>query len=133
MHIDYNMHPETKLHRHLNIIIYINKEWNDLFEGQLELWDMDKKKRLEKIAPIFNRMAMFETNEISGHGHPHKLNTPDGLSRKSIAAYYYPKEIDDVVDASDHNTRYMNTNGANGKIKNLKYGIKALFERLKFK
>ena len=131
VHIDYNFHPETKLHRRLNLLVYMNKEWDDVFEGHLELWDMDKKKLLEKIAPIFNRMAMFETNEISWHGHPHKLKTPDGLSRKSMAAYYYTKERDDVIGASNHNTKYINTTGTNGKIKNLKSGIKALFERFK--
>lgn len=133
VHIDYNIHPETKLHRRLNILVYMNKDWEDQFEGHLELWDMDKKERLEKIAPLFNRMAMFETNEISWHGHPHKLNTPDGVSRKSIAAYYYTKEREDIKSVDGHNTIYMNTTGTTGKIKNLKSGIKALFERLKGK
>jgi len=133
VHIDYNFHPETKLHRRLNILVYMNKDWEDQFEGHLELWDMDKKELLEKIAPLFNRMAMFETNEVSWHGHPHKLNTPDGVSRKSIAAYYYTKERDDVKNVSEHNTRYMNTTGATGNMKNLKSGVKALFERIKSK
>lgn len=133
VHIDYNFHPETKLHRRLNILVYMNKDWEDQFEGHLELWDMDKKELLEKIAPLFNRMAMFETNELSWHGHPHKLNTPDGVSRKSMAAYYYTKERDDVKDVSEHNTKYINTTGATGKMKNLKSGVKALFERIKSK
>ena len=130
VHVDYNIHPETKLHRMLNVLVYMNKDWKDEYEGHLELWDMDKKERLDRIAPAFNRLAMFETNQISYHGHPHALNTPKGVSRKSIATYYYTKNRDDAK-VPEHNTKYVNTTGSKGKVKNLKSGIKALFERIK--
>jgi hypothetical protein len=130
VHVDYNIHPETKLHRRLNILIYMNKDWLDEYEGHLQLWDMKEKKMIGNIAPIFNRMAMFETNEISYHGHPAPLKTPEGVTRKSIAAYYYTQSRPANEVAGEHNTIYVNTEGIKGKAKNIFSGLKALVERL---
>lgn len=131
VHVDYNIHPETKMHRRLNILVYMNKNWKEAYEGHLELWDMDNNEQLERIAPLFNRMAMFETNQISYHGHPKPLKTPAGVSRKSLAAYYYTHERPANELAPEHNTKYVNTEGVQGQVKNLKSGVKALFERVK--
>ncbi len=129
VHVDYNIHPETKLHRMLNVLVYMNKDWKDEYEGHLELWDMDKKERLDRIAPVYNRLAMFETNQISYHGHPIPLKSPEGVTRKSLATYYYTKDrLTDKV--AEHNTKYVNTTGTKGTLKNLKSGAKAFFERL---
>lgn len=129
VHVDYNIHPETKLHRRLNILVYMNKDWRDEYEGHLQLWDMEKKEMIGNIAPHFNRMVMFETNEISYHGHPKPIKTPQGVTRKSLAAYYYTNTRPAGEIAHEHNTIYINTQGVQGKAKNLFSGIKALMER----
>jgi Rps23 Pro-64 3,4-dihydroxylase Tpa1-like proline 4-hydroxylase len=133
VHVDYNIHPTTKYHRRLNTIIYMNKDWKDEYEGHIELWDFTdgKKELLNKIAPLFNRCVIFETNEISFHGHPKPLNTPKGLNRKSLATYYYTKTRPENEIASDHNTIYVNTEGTTGTLKRIKSGFKALIERVK--
>lgn len=131
VHVDYNIHPETKLHRMLNVLLYMNKNWKTSYEGHLELWDMGAGEILEKIAPQFNRLAMFETNQISYHGHPHPLNTPKGVTRKSLATYYYAEKRLEESNVAEHNTKYVNTTGARGKVKNFKSGVKAFFERFK--
>lgn len=130
VHVDYNIHPETKLHRRLNILVYMNKDWREEYEGYLQLWDMDKKELIGNIAPVFNRMVMFETNEISFHGHPKPLKTPQGVTRKSLAAYYYTQTRPASEIAQAHNTIYVNTEGVQGKAKNIFSGIKALLERI---
>lgn len=129
VHVDYNIHPETKLHRRLNILVYMNKDWRDEYEGHLQLWDMQEKKMIANIAPLFNRMVMFETNEVSFHGHPKPLKTPQGITRKSIAAYYYTNTRPTDEITQEHNTIYINTQGVQGKAKNLFSGIKAVIER----
>jgi hypothetical protein len=93
VHVDYNIHPETKFHRRLNVLVYMNPNWKEEYEGHIELWDLTGKERkqLGRFSPDFNRCVIFETNEISFHGHPKKLNTPEGVSRKSLATYYYTK------------------------------------------
>jgi Rps23 Pro-64 3,4-dihydroxylase Tpa1-like proline 4-hydroxylase len=133
VHVDYNIHPETKYHRRLNVLAYMNKDWKDEYEGHLELWNFqdNKKELLDKISPMFNRCAMFETNEISYHGHPKPLNTPKDINRKSIAVYYYTKNRDPKEVAQEHNTIYVNTEGVSGEVKKLFSGVKAFFERIK--
>ena len=132
VHVDYNILPETNNHRRLNVLIYMNKDWKDEYEGQLELWEINESKQaiLEKVTPIFNRCVIFETNEISFHGHPKPLNTPVGMSRKSLATYYYKKTRPLSEIADDHNTIYINTEGGVGQMKRFKSGVKAFLERV---
>lgn len=132
VHIDYNIHPKTKFHRRCNVLVYMNKDWKDDYEGHLELWDFSKNKKtlLEKVSPEFNRCVIFETNEVSYHGHPKQLNTPIGINRKSLATYYYTKTRPANELASEHNTVSVNTEGLKGEVKRLKSGVKAFFERI---
>lgn len=132
VHVDYNYHPDTRHHRRLNVLVYMNKDWREEYEGNLELWDLTgaNKHLLAKVPPTFNRCAMFETNEISFHGHPTPLNTPDGMNRKSIATYYYTPTRPEHEVAGDHNTVYVNTEGAGGQFKRFSSGVKAFLERI---
>lgn len=133
VHVDYNIHPTTKHHRRFNAIVFMNKEWKPEYEGDLELWDMtdNKKELLGKYAPAFNRCVIFETNEISFHGHPKPLNTPEGVNRKSLAVYYYTETRPEHEIAEEHNTIFVNTEGVTGQVKRFNSGVKAFFERLK--
>jgi Rps23 Pro-64 3,4-dihydroxylase Tpa1-like proline 4-hydroxylase len=132
VHVDYNIHPQTKHHRRLNVLIYMNKNWIAEYEGNLELWEINESQQtiLEKVVPKFNRCVIFETNEISFHGHPKPLNTPAGVSRKSLATYYYTKTRPVSEISDDHNTIYINTEGGGGQVKRFKSGIKAFLERV---
>jgi len=132
VHVDYNIHPKTKNHRRLNVMVYMNKDWKDEYEGYLELWDLtgDKKDLIGKYAPSFNRCVIFETNEISFHGHPIPLKAPEGINRKSIATYYYTESRPENEVADEHNTIYVNTEGLSGNIKRFNSGVKAFLERI---
>jgi Rps23 Pro-64 3,4-dihydroxylase Tpa1-like proline 4-hydroxylase len=132
VHVDYNIHPQTKYHRRLNVLVYMNKDWKDEYEGHLELWDLsdNQKNLIGKYAPTFNRCVIFETNEISFHGHPKPLKTPSDVNRKSIATYYYTRTRPIAEIATDHNTIYVNTEGALGHIKRFYSGVMAFFERI---
>ena len=135
VHVDYNTHPKTKYHRRLNVLVYMNKDWKESYEGHLELWDFSENKKtlLARYAPLFNRCVIFETNEISYHGHPKPLRTPDGVSRKSIATYYYTETRPANEIAGEHNTIYVNTEGLTGQYKRFTSGVKAFVERLSSK
>ncbi len=132
VHVDYNIHPVSQLHRRLNVLIYLNKNWKDPYGGNIEFWDFvdNKKKRIASFQPSFNTCVIFETNEISYHGHPKPLSLPKGMSRKSISCYYYTHDRPQSEKTDEHNTIFRNTEGLSGKIKVFKAGIKALFERL---
>jgi hypothetical protein len=129
VHVDYNYHPRTKLHRRLNLLLYLNKDWKSEYEGCLELWDMKSEKQIENIAPIFNRAVIFETNEASFHGHPKKLNTPPDVTRKSLAVYYYTETRDESETAQEHNTIFRQTTGLSGYVKTSISAVATLSDR----
>lgn len=91
LHLDYNIHPETKYFRVINLLLYLNPVWEKEWGGDLELWDFDKKTCFQKIQPIFNRATIFTLSDKSIHGHPHPLNCPENISRYSLALYYFTK------------------------------------------
>lgn len=92
VHADFNFEERLGLYRRINLLIYLNKDWKEEYGGNLELWDKEMKTPVEKVAPLFNRCAIFNTNHTSYHGHPDPLNTPENITRKSIALYYYTKD-----------------------------------------
>ncbi len=89
VHADFNLHPKLRLERRLNLLIYLNKGWEEDYGGALELWDVEMKSCVRKVAPEFNRCVVFSTNATSFHGHPEPVNHPQGKPRRSIALYYY--------------------------------------------
>lgn len=92
IHKDYNSHPETKIVRKLNLLIYLNKDWKEEYNGNLELCNRETLVKEVEIEPIFNRAVLFDIDD-SPHGHPKPLNTPKDVSRYSLALYYFSDYI----------------------------------------
>ena len=92
IHADFNLHPKTKLHRRINVLLYLNRDWLESWNGHLELWDPQMKTCVKKIPPIFNNMVVFTITEQALHGHPEPLTCPNDRSRLSLAFYYYTKD-----------------------------------------
>lgn len=92
IHIDFNKHHHLNLHRRLNVLLYLNKDWKEEYGGHLELWDQDMNHCVKKISPIFNRLVIFETTDTAYHGHPDPLMCPEGMTRKSMAWYFYTRD-----------------------------------------
>lgn len=89
VHTDFNWHGGLSMHRRLNLLIYLNEKWQDDWNGRVELWSEDAKNRIFSLSPEMGNALLFETNDISYHGHPDPLLCPEGMFRKSIALYYY--------------------------------------------
>ena len=89
IHADFNIHPHTKLQRRLNLILFLNEGWDPEWGGALELWDKQMSERRVAAMPELGRAVIFNTDSNSFHGHPEPLNTPEHLTRRSIALYYY--------------------------------------------
>lgn len=106
VHADFNIHPVTKLHRRVNAILFLNKEWEDSWGGELELWNKEMTHCVKKVLPVFNRMVIFNVTDISFHGHPNPLKCPEGMWRKSMAWYYYTKDRPECEKADAHSTIY---------------------------
>lgn len=86
VHTDFNVSPDSHLYRRLNLIIYLNRDWDDP-GGCLELWD--EHRRTKAIVPEFGRMVVFETSDRSWHGHP---KPTEHRWRRSVAAYFFSPE-----------------------------------------
>ena len=109
LHVDFHKHRLTKLDRRLNILIYLNKDWDESYGGHFELWEKDMSKKVVSILPIFNRLALFSTSGYSWHGHPDPLTCPEGMSRKSIALYYYTNGRPESELSEDQRNRITTT------------------------
>jgi hypothetical protein len=89
IHADFNKHRKFGLDRRLNLLLYLNKDWREEYGGHLQLWDRDMKQCEAKVLPIFNRVMVFGTTDFTYHGHPDPLQSPQGMTRKSLALYYF--------------------------------------------
>lgn len=111
-HVDFNFHPSERWHRRLNLIIYLNPVWDAQWGGNFELFrDPHGSPRPDvSIAPSFNRCAIFETSERSWHGFDRIRLPPEhaGLTRRSIALYFYTKDRPADEIAERHTTYYVN-------------------------
>ena len=96
IHADSRKHAVTGNYRRINLLVYLNKNWNSEWGGSLQLWNNDMTTMVQDIQPFFNRVVIFNTGGDTYHGHPHDLNTPEGVSRISLALYYYTKENPDT-------------------------------------
>lgn len=89
-HQDYSIHPKLGLERRLNLIVYLNPDWQESWGGSLGLWRDDGGKPgelVKSIAPLFNRAVVFDTTG-AWHGLPEPIACPPGQYRKSLAVYY---------------------------------------------
>ena len=93
VHADFQSHTTRPMwSRQLNLLLYLNNDWQDDWEGDLELWDAEVSRAVKRVKPIFNRCIVFHTTAASMHGHPVPLACPPGQSRKSLALYYFRDE-----------------------------------------
>lgn len=111
-HVDFNYHPSERWHRRLNLIVYLNPNWGETWGGCLELFrDPHVDHRPSRsVSPIFNRCVIFETSEISWHAFD-AIRIPaehEGVSRRSIALYFYTKDRPAEQTTSRHTTYYVN-------------------------
>jgi hypothetical protein len=111
-HVDFNYHPSERWHRRLNLIVYLNPTWDESWGGNLELYNdpYQDARPAERIAPLFNRCVIFETTEKSWHGFDRILLPPEhvGMSRKSVALYFYSASRPAEEIAGKHTTHYVN-------------------------
>ncbi|HMC96995.1 MAG TPA: 2OG-Fe(II) oxygenase [Flavobacteriales bacterium] len=93
IHADFTVHPHKRnWKRRVNVLVYLNKDWDPAWGGDLELWKRDMSACEQKIAPLFNRCVIFNTDEDSYHGLPDPIMCPEDQTRKSIALYYFTVE-----------------------------------------
>lgn len=111
VHVDFNRHPVTNLHRRLNLLCFFNRGWEPEWGGQLELWSKQRcgchpelgpspgcphckglgwvpKECVQRIDPIMNRAVLLATTDFGFHGVA-PITCPPDRRRCSLAFYYY--------------------------------------------
>lgn len=106
IHADFNKHRRYDLDRRLNVIIYLNKDWREEYGGHLELWNREMTQCEAKVLPVFNRLAVFGTTDFTYHGHPDPLLCPEGMTRKSLALYYFSNGRPAEEVSGEHSTLF---------------------------
>jgi hypothetical protein len=107
IHADFNKHSRLDLDRRINLILYLNKDWREEYNGHLELWDRTMSRCVRKVLPEYNRCVIFNTTDTAYHGHPEQLACPEGMTRKSVALYYYTVSRPAVEQSPQHGTLWQ--------------------------
>lgn len=111
-HVDFNYSQDRSLHRRLNILLYLNKEWEEDWGGCIQLHSNPRdpvRDKVKTFLPLFNRAVIFETNEHSWHGF-RTIRLPEGrkhLTRKCLSIYLYTRERPEREIAPEHGTFYV--------------------------
>ena len=108
MHTDFNWNAKLRADRRINILYYLNRDWRPDYGGELVLSRLGGDASA-RIAPTFNRLVIFNTNDTTLHGHPEPLAFPRDYPRSSIAMYYYSAglEVKERLRRRATTTRYV--------------------------
>ena len=115
VHADFNRHPKLNIYRRINLLLYLNKNWDEDNGGSLELWNEDMSQCVHRVVPIFNRCVIFNTTSTSYHGNPQPVAGPEGTHRKSLATYYYTAMDPETTARPAHSTLFQQRPGADGE------------------
>ena len=113
VHVDGNYHDATGLNRRLNALLYLNHGWEESWGGEFGVYDNTGDTCIKKIAPIFNRLVIFDSHDKSFHGLPDPINFPEDSPRRSIILYYYTKEsrnADQILINEPHSALWKKRN-----------------------
>jgi len=115
IHADFNMHSHLRTRRRMNLIVFLNEDWQDDYGGELELWETDMSRKAKGVLPVIGRAVVFNTESDTYHGHPEPLTCPDGIFRRSLALYYYTVPEEQHLGERSHSTDFRRRPGSTDK------------------
>jgi Rps23 Pro-64 3,4-dihydroxylase Tpa1-like proline 4-hydroxylase len=89
VHTDFNWQADIKLNRVLTLVIYLNRNWDKKWNGDIQFWDKQNKKCVQKYFPDWGNCVIWEYDELGFHGHPNPIDCPDGEYRDGFRLFYY--------------------------------------------
>jgi hypothetical protein len=102
IHSDRNVAYDTGLTRRLVMIVFLNREWDPKYRGQLELWNHEATRCDVSVEPLYNRTILFEVADPNYHGVPTPLECPVDRSRQSFMVYYHTVGVDGKTAVRPH-------------------------------
>ncbi len=96
IHVDAGQHPAGLGKKQVTLGIYLSANWREEYGCELEVWRgtsaADPEPRLiEKvasIAPLFNRLILFNCNDVAWHGNPEPASCPEDARRIFVTISY---------------------------------------------
>jgi len=89
VHVDGNYHDASGLNRRVNLLIYLNPNWEKSWGGEFGVYSNDGETLTRAVEPLFNRCVIFDSHDKSYHGLPNPIDFPADDPRRSIILYYY--------------------------------------------
>lgn len=105
-HTDFNWNDRLKLHRAMNVIIYLNSNWKTEYYGALELRDFENKTVIKEVEPIFNRCIIWPYHKLGFHGMSKPVACPSTMTRNTFRLFYYYSNSTYNPDDLPHRSQY---------------------------
>lgn len=113
-HIDFNYNREYRWHRRVNVLFYLNKDWDCAWGGcvtfETNPWCYTNYtcNTVKQYDVKYNRAVLFSTSEKSWHGFK-DINAPASYkgTRKLISIYLYSRNRPENETAGAHSTHYI--------------------------
>ena len=107
IHSDFNWNNTIKLWRLISMTIYLNKDWQEEWNGDLQFYDFDRTKCIKSYYPEAGRAVIWRHHKYGFHGHPNPMQCPEGVYRDGFRMFYYVSEFANVkTDDSPHRSLY---------------------------
>ena len=107
VHTDFNFNNTLKLYRMISLIVYLNEDWQDEWNGDLQFWDFEKKNYVRRYFPKAGRAVIWRYHRLGFHGHPEPLTCPEGTYRDGFRMFYYVSEHAGYkLDRAPHRSLY---------------------------
>ncbi|CAN2169996.1 Oxoglutarate/iron-dependent dioxygenase [Candidatus Nanopelagicaceae bacterium] len=104
-HADFNFSSNVDKYRSLNVLFYMNQDYDEGSGGHLHLLDSDSKTVEAKVLPKANTLLAFRTDDHSIHG---VSRNGDNFNRRSFNIYYYTnKPISINQSETPHKTLWL--------------------------
>ena len=112
-HVDFNYHPRTGWHRRLNLIVYLNPEWEESWGGNFDLhsdpWEPRHRPDEDGAAACSTGASSSRRTSTPGTA-SRRSELPEehkDASRRSFAIYLYTKDRPAEETAASHATIYV--------------------------
>lgn len=89
VHVDGNYHDASGMNRRMNALVYLNPNYAEGWGGEFGIYAEDGQTLVKAVAPLHNRLVLFDSHDQSFHGLPSPVRFPEDDPRRSIILYYY--------------------------------------------
>lgn len=103
IHVDAGRHPTLGLKKQVTLGIYLSANWREGYGCELEIWrgsssatnDAAITEKVAAITPLFNRLILFNCNDVAWHGNPEPSIAPAEARRIFVTiSYLSDNEVD---------------------------------------